>query len=497
MSIGQFFRDRFVVIRALVAFQKTVWYPILFAVLCIISGTHDKSVYIPIILVLCSFVAFSVLFTDDNKVFLVPLLMIYYSLGFDNSNVNSYGNSNGDVYAIFDPGALKIIFLCAAVTVGMFVLRLFYDGSVALAFKKKSILTYSIFGLDLALILNGAFRSGGDDSKDLVYGLLIALGLTSVYFLVRGMLARSKNILPYACKAAVCTAYAALGQTLVLIARAASEGKYLNDSMEICRSVLTLSWGLPTMTAALIVLGIPAAFYLAKNCKCAPLSYFSAIAFVIGAILVNTRSAIIVGFLIFAICNIEALTTKKNRRTLIACTAVISTIILAFIAYVAITRGDLIGIVKDTLSHMRFDEELWSGSGRVSLWKNGLGDFVSSPVFGAGFTNGGYENPNQINVFANMYHCIVIEFLGSAGIFGALAFLFHVISLGITMFKQFSVNKFLILMLPAMIIGMSFADNFFFYLNFQIFYGVFLVIAELEPSECEDADASAITKSPD
>ena len=44
--------------------------------------------------------------------------------------------------------------------------------------------------------------------------------------------------------------------------------------------------------------------------------------------------------------------------------------------------------------------------------------------------------------------------------------------------KQFSINKLLLLALPLTIIALSIFDNFFFYPHFQIFYAIFLALAE-------------------
>ena len=44
--------------------------------------------------------------------------------------------------------------------------------------------------------------------------------------------------------------------------------------------------------------------------------------------------------------------------------------------------------------------------------------------------------------------------------------------------RRFSVDKFMLLLVPLMVLAMSLVDNFFFYLNFQIPYAIFLMLAE-------------------
>jgi hypothetical protein len=78
-----------------------------------------------------------------------------------------------------------------------------------------------------------------------------------------------------------------------------------------------------------------------------------------------------------------------------------------------------------------------------------------------------------------MYHNIGLQFLAGMGIVGTAAFIFHLVEMGKLFFVKFSLDKFLLMLIPIMVIGTSIVDNFFFYPNFQIFYGVFLALAEI------------------
>ena len=122
---------------------------------------------------------------------------------------------------------------------------------------------------------------------------------------------------------------------------------------------------------------------------------------------------------------------------------------------------------------------------------DGIEDFLSSPVFGVGFNDGGYpEALRNNNFFSNMYHCILIEIPAAMGIFGCLAFLLHGFELARVFFKKFSIDKMLVMMVPLSILGLSLVDNFFFYLHFQIYYGAFLSVAEYELSRNESSKSA-------
>ncbi len=479
-TVGAFktLREKYNFIRFLVDAQKTVWYPVLFAALCVIAGTHNYTVYLPILWVLASFVLFSVLFTDDDKVFLPPLLMIFFALGRDTEG-DAFLESNGDMLSFMDKNAFPQVILICVICVGAFVIRLIADGSVAAAFKKRRAFTWGIIALDVAFMFNGAF-SPKYAPIDLAYGFLMVVGFTAVYFLVSGMLENSENVIAYACCTMVSTAYVAWLQIITVVAREAVNGNYFlryNGIILINRDSFTLAWGVSTVVSGVFILGIPAAMYLARNCKHAWFPYFSSILFIIGTVIINTRSSMLVGTAVFILCAILLCINGKNRVQNRIFGAITLLLVIAGLTVAHFTVMPIDEMLPKLFNILRFKEN--ADSGRRELWADGINDFLSSPVFGVGFNDGGYPDELSYNNFySNMYHCIFVEFPGALGIVGCLAFLLHAVELAFALFKRFSINKLLLLLVPLMIIAMSLVDNFFFYLHFQIFYGTFSVIAQ-------------------
>ena len=479
-------RDENKLIRFLVDFQKTPWYPALFAALCILSGTNTYKVYIPVLCILALFVLFSAFFADDNKVFLTPLLMMFFGLGTDVPG-DAFLQSNGDMLASFDMKVFPIIIVIYTVSILSLLIRLVADGSVKAIFKRKRMLTVGIIAMDVAFIFNGLF--GADPSfANLLYGTLIALGLTVVYFLTSGMLESSKGAPEYACYVMTGTAYVAFLQILTVVIRALVHGKFFfqlaDGTTQVNRTILVLSWGVTTVVAAVFVLGIPAAMYLAKTRKYSLFYYVSSLLFIFGALLINARAAVLVGGVVFLVCCILCCAKGKNTFKNRIYTSVI--LVLCFIAcgvilFMVLRSEEL---MQKLLGIFRLSEK-GLDSGRFNLWYDGWCDFLSSPIFGIGFENGGYELKRN-NFYSNMYHCIFIEVIGAMGLVGALSFALHLFSLGWITVKKFSVEKLLILLVPFSVIFLSFVDNFFFYAHFQIFYGVFLAVAEKMIYEKDD-----------
>ena len=481
-------RDENKLIRFLVDFQKTPWYPALFAALCILSGTNTYKVYIPVLCILALFVLFSAFFADDNKVFLTPLLMMFFGLGTDVPGY-AYLQNKGDMAASFDKKAFPIFIAIYVISVVTLLIRLIADGSVKAVFKRKRMLTVGILAMDAAFVLNGLFGAA-PSFTNLAHGALMALCFTAVYFLASGMLESSKEVPKYACYVMTGTAYIAFLQILTVTIRAMVHGKFFielaDGTTQINRPILVLSWGVTTVVAAVFVLGIPAVMYLAKTCRCSWFSFVSAILFILGAFLINTRSAVLVGGIVFFVCCILCCTNGKN-----AVKNRIYTLIVFVLCAIAGTAALCIlfsveGLIQKFLSVFRFGIKDID-SGRFKLWSNGWNDFLSSPIFGIGFEDGGYTpDVKYKNIFSNMYHCIFVEIIGAMGIVGALAFALHLLSLGWLTVKKFSIDKLLILLMPFTVILLSFLDNFFFYPHFQIFYGVFLAVAEKMIYEKDD-----------
>ena len=196
------------------------------------------------------------------------------------------------------------------------------------------------------------------------------------------------------------------------------------------------------------------------------------------AILVNTRSAMLVGGLFLILGVIIASFLGKNKRVnLIFSACFLGLAILGGVAvFVYYTRDTSI---EETWLRIYKFMRLDSTNDRLHLFKVGLRDFASSPLLGIGWSKGGNSIDQRAgNFYSNMYHCIIIQMAASTGIVGISAMIFHVKDIFTITFKRFSLDRALLLSVPLMILAMSLVDNFFFYLNFQIIYIAFLLVAQ-------------------
>lgn len=475
MGVFAKMREQFPIIKILVNAQKSIWYPVLFAILCVIAGVNDYTVYIPIMWVLVAITMFSLLFTDDNKVFLTPLCIIVTAIGSDAPRYTFY-ESDGELLSFMHPDALWHIVAMGIIAVGTFIVRLFVDGSMTAAFKKRRGFTNGIIAMDVAFLLGGIF-SPTYEFWDFTFGALLAAVLTAVYFFVSGMLEKSEEPIKYGCMAMLSAAYASFTEIFIVVLRLHAEGKYIMGTGEnafINKNMLTLGWGVSTVVGAVFVLGIPAAMYLAKNCRASFIFYFSCPVFIFGTILVNTRGSMFVSIVAFIVCSAVCCVTGHNKKLVRIYAATSALLIIAGDFFIVSDNPDVLAIISKIL---RLD--IHNDSGRAELWENGICDFKNSPLLGVGFTDGAFEGElKNNNFYSNMYHCIIIQWLGGAGVVGCVAFLIHLWDCTRLLFKKISAEKFILMLVPLMIIAMSLLDNFFFYPHFQIFYAIFLALAE-------------------
>ena len=507
MTVFDKIREKNKIIAFLVRLQNSSFYPILFAIICTISGTNSKEVYLPCIWFLTLTVVFGGLFSDDFKIFLVPALLIYYSIGFDVDKDSFYLIYNSGDTLSFDPSSILHFALCLTLILAVLLYRIFSSGLFKEIILQKGLFFWGIIAIDVALLLNGVF-SAHWQPINLLYGLLIGSGLTLFYCIFLVLLTKSKDTIAYACKTIVCAGGIALAQTLIRAFQLISAGYediFLAEMPFILnRNMIVLAWGVPTITGAVMAMAIPAALYLARTRRFPAISCLCAVILLIGILVINTRSALLFGGIVFVAGMIICCFKNKNKiANRIFALSLVGAGVILVIAFMFVSESPTT-VIQKIVDLMRFDFLLEDEStfgeifgARASIWIGGLRDFISAPLFGVGFSVGrdmsGIDTLNP-NLFDIMYHNVIVEFLGSMGVVGIIAFLFH-LKHGVELaFRKFDWNRILILLVPVLILCMSLLDNFFFYPNFAIVYALFLACAELMLEERRKAAINNVNK---
>ena len=458
--------------RQIDRYLNSVWYPVCLGALCAFSGLGGSSRYTVCMGLIAVTVLLTVLFATDMKPLFAPMLMSFCALGKDSQD--SYADQVGDVMLSYNDAAFAFVIGLGILAVAALLIRFWKDGTFRDIWEKGSICGISILIMDGVFLLNGV---GSEYWRpiDLAYGALMAFGFTFFYFICVSIARRGEKTTWYACVCMVCTALLGIFQVAVILHRQGLLSTNMGIITGMDRNAIELGWGIATSIPAYLVLGIPAALYLAANHRCGVLNY--ALAFLIfGSIIVlGSRGPILVGGVgllvgVIACCFGE---NKKLCRKLALC---ILCLILAGLLFLHFYVRSLPQTLETFLEAARF--HILGKDERIGVWKTGLEHFTYAPVLGVGFDKGadvGIEI--MLNFFANMYHNIGIQFLAAMGAVGGAAFLFHLWQVGCVLRKP-TAKKVLLLTLPFMILTMSLVDNFFFYLNQQIAYCMFLAVAE-------------------
>lgn len=470
-------REKNKIIKTLVAWQKTVWYPVFYAVCGVLSCSFGWQVYVPVFYVLALSVLFAALFCDDIKVLLVPVFLTYFCIGSDvELNLDI---STGNVFETWTTVGLVNMIIAGAILIGAIVFRFIHDGLLIDIFKKRGILTTGMACIAFALVFNGVF-SPTWVPLDMAFGLLIAGGLMLMYFVVLAVSNHTHDLVNYICTVCLVCGLMISLQSVILLARTASDGHlFVKEAGQLTgrvnRRYLVLGWGVANLIAGMLALLIPPVMYLAYCRKYSVLSYLSAVFMYVIIVLLNARTSMLMGGIILILCIILCCFGKnKATNRLLTLFIVLAAVLGGIIAMSVIGFDKLPEYIANLL---RFED---GDSARFPRWLNGMGDFAKAPVFGAGFMDGGVDVDIDGNMYSNMYHNIGVEILGSLGIVGALAFIVHIKGMLELCLRKFRTERFLIGLGAVSVIMISLLDNFFFYFSAQIFYGAYLAVAEVQ-----------------
>lgn len=473
-------RDNNKIISAIVKWQKTVWFPIAYAILAVVACTFGMYAYVPVFYIYAISAVFAALFNDDIKVMLVPLLLTYFAIGGD--TILDTGISTSDVMLFFNPIGLVQLVIGGVIVVLALMYRLIRDGIFVRVVTRRGIFMFGLLALALSVILNGVF-SAKWEPFDLAFGLFQAVGLIFVYFIVLAMSDKTRDIISYACKICVIGGLAICAEVLALTLKLHLEGAlfFTNDLgviTDVNKNNMVLGWGVANMIAGVLVILIPAAMYIAHSLKHGSWACLAAVLFYAMSFWLRARTSMLMGGIMLVACAVVCCLHGVNRKpNRIILSSVAAAFVIVFVSvFSALGWENFEQNLVRIADFLRFDDK---DSGRFEIWANGVDDFASAPVFGVGFTDGGIEN-GPSNIYSNMYHNIVIQLIGSMGIVGVLAMLWHLKNFAEVLIRRFSVERLLLLALPITVLLTSLLDNFFFYFDVQIFYGLFLALAEIQ-----------------
>ena len=442
----------------IINFYNGIFFPVFIALFIFISHTFeiDKFAVFALVPIVC--VGF--LFLNNIRFLLSPVLMFVFICS-EKTFSTGYLNTNFQLISSLILGLILVGFFIFFV-----VKNKLYTNFSSI---KSSKLLCGFLALSVAFLLNGFFDFGEYKSGNIIFaiGLVGAICLVFVIFFIG--LDYSKENVDYFIFVLYLTSILILFEALLM---------YIFDAVyvdgKLVKESIVLGWGMWNNLGGILTLLLPVHFYYASTKKHGYIFYGTAIISYIFIVLSLSRSSLLVASLLFAICAILSIIKGDNRKTNLIITV---SLVLIGIVGAIIFRNKISNILNDYINR-GFDD-----NGRFDMYKYGLNEFLSHPIFGSGFANG-YKIDFGHGMPIYRYHNTIIQMLASCGAIGIVAYVFHRVQTIICFVKGRKTlsNIYLFLMILGLLLT-SLLDNHFFNIYPTFFYSIALVFIEKSQKE--------------
>lgn len=385
--------------KNLSSFFDSYYYPCLVALTVFICHTFSFE-FVGILLLFAS-AAVAVMVCDDLRVIISPILFVTYIVSYKSFLDGSLGSTTFLVVVI---ASLCLFFVS---TFAHFFINKKLERIKELP---KSRLFWGIIAISVAFLLNGFFNFSNYTAINAYFALLLVFFLAFMFFLFYAGSNARKDTLEYLLFVFYVASILLMCELGILYARDASfvDGKIIKES-------LILGWGVWNNVGGMLTIFLPVHFYYASTKKHGYIFYGTAILTYAFIALTLSRSSLLFASIISLACVtiicIKGKNIKINR---------IITLCVAGVGIVGIILlWDKISVLLSSYLNQGFGD-----NGRFDLYKHGIENFLSHPIFGGGF-NSCAEDYFGHGIEPNRYHNTFIELIATCGIVGIGAYIFH------------------------------------------------------------------------
>ena len=254
------------------------------------------------------------------------------------------------------------------------------------------------------------------------------------------------------------------------------------------RKKLFIGWGTYNSIGGLLVMTLPAWFYLAGKSKYGYLFLLGGLFDFAMCFLSMSRQAMLMSAVLLIPCVVWLIIITKGKQRIIDL-CILGALALVMLIVAIVLRGKIINFFKSLLV------SLDTGSGRTDIWLTGLTNFLRKPLFGVGFYDelaaegvgfwqGGYEY-----IVPEMAHNTVIQLVSCGGAVAIFTYVIHRTRTVISYINNITSERTFAFLTMAAILLVSLLDNHIFYFLPTITYTV--MVALLSKTE-ERQRASAL-----
>ena len=408
------------------------------------------------------------LFLEDISPFITLLLFMSILVSYKNSPSNLSGNSN--YYS--NPAILVQVFI----VIGALSSGLIYR--IILACIKKHFSLSPIFwglcGFSAILLMNGLF-SADYNPKNLLYGFIMALCFLGIFTALKDNIQATNETFER-----IALSLFALSIVLIIeltVTYLTIDGLYVDGN--IIRQKLSFGWGMWNTMGMMLIICLPAVFYLAGKYKYGFIfTLFSTI--LLGAIWLScSRQAMLGSLIIYPSCLI-ILFIKGNNRLANVIFTICATV--AILVLILIYRTAIFKYFNDLIIQIVIPGE-YIGNGRMLLWKGGIEYFKSAPFLGIGFYSNlyndfqaGFTGFTGMSFIPPMCHNTIVQIMSACGIMGLLTYAIHRVQTILSFFNSINFERTFIALTILALIGVSLVDNHMFNIFPTIIYSCLLAI---------------------
>ncbi len=436
-------------------FYNGIWYAVLSGLLVVIGNVTGLEVPLFAVMVATFFVA--CLIAYDFRFALVPFLCTVFFVSPKNApNITVFREHFGQPSVLI---ALAISFGLLAVGVVVFVIR---------NRRRRNAMPWKGFFMSMAIFcaamaLNGVFNPAYT-MQNLVYSLQFPLALLLIYVLFALYVQFDRGALNYFMYALV---IAGMVVSLELVLRYIISNVIVDGV--IMKGSVTLGWGVWTTVGGMIAFAMPACFYCAATHRRGWIFYLLGLFEFFCVLLSQSRGALLMGALVMLLSIVVLCILGPNRRI----NRYLSVgLVVAGLLGLIFMRRQILMLLQDFINRGFYD------NGRYYRWELGIGRFLKHPIFGAGFYDHGIVSGWDIQIYPELSHNTLIQLLGSSGIVGTLAYLWHRFTTVYRVTKKPTLYKTYLGLCILACLGFCMVDVLLFITYPLIFYTLILLFLE-------------------
>ncbi len=435
------------------SFLNGYYYPLIIFATALVAHTFSLELFGAAIFFITATLGF--IFCEDLKFLISPLIM--FILMFSQKSIGS---------GIFYTKPYLIAMACCAIyLIALFVTHfVIYKKQLDFKGLLKSKLFWGYALICIAFLLNGFFNLDEYSFGNIIFALALIGSFGAIFFIFHINL-NANNLKKYLFFVLYLVSILI---TLELFFSFFNQIKIENG--EIVKESILLGWGMWNNVGGMLSFLLPIHFYYASTIKkYGYLFYGSGIVSYLAIVLTLSRSSLLVSTCIIVVCAIIGCFYGDNKK--------INRIITASVAIIGclgiIILWDKISDILGDYINRGFDD-----NGRFEIYKKGLKNFLSNPIFGGGFCSVDAQEHQFISFLPDRYHNTIIQLLGACGIVGLLAYLFHRFQTIRLLWQKRSLHTVFSFLCILSLLLTSMLDNHFFNLYPGIIYTIILVVVE-------------------